>query len=123
VLNTYVQWLRAVGRCPEVIEEAERALRTDPNRMRVMTGLYSALASCKQFAGHSDEALALQQKRIGSTRSAHGNTVATRTWAPTRSGLAGTMTPFGISESRSRSIQTLVAARIGATGSSRRHMR
>jgi TolB-like protein len=62
VLNTYVQWLRRVGRCPEVIEEAERALRTDPNRMRVMTGTYSALANCKVFAGHTDEALALQQE-------------------------------------------------------------
>ncbi|HEY7581472.1 MAG TPA: hypothetical protein VH855_28075, partial [Acetobacteraceae bacterium] len=62
VLNTYVQWLRTVGRCPEVIEEDERALRTDPSRMRVMVGIYSTLASCKQFAGHSEEALALQQE-------------------------------------------------------------
>jgi hypothetical protein len=35
VLNTYVGWLRTVGRCPEIVELAERALRTDPNRMRM----------------------------------------------------------------------------------------
>jgi TolB-like protein/DNA-binding winged helix-turn-helix (wHTH) protein len=60
VLNTYVYWLRTVGRCSEIIELAERALRTDPNRMRVQTGIYNELATCKIWAGHAEEALALQ---------------------------------------------------------------
>jgi adenylate cyclase len=60
VLNDYVIWLRTVGRCPDVIELAERALRTDPNRMRVMTGVYNQLAICKMMTGHAEEALALQ---------------------------------------------------------------
>jgi TolB-like protein/DNA-binding winged helix-turn-helix (wHTH) protein/tetratricopeptide (TPR) repeat protein len=62
VLNTYVYWLRRMGRCPEAIEEAERALKTDPNRMRVMVGIYNELAVCKVFTGHAEEALALQQE-------------------------------------------------------------
>jgi tetratricopeptide (TPR) repeat protein len=60
VLNTYVYWLRTVGRCPEVIELAEQALKTNPNRMRVWTGIYNELAVCKIWAGHAEEALALQ---------------------------------------------------------------
>ncbi len=47
VLNTYVLWLRAVGRCPETIEAAQRAIQTDPNRTRVWTGIYNELARCK----------------------------------------------------------------------------
>ena len=38
VLNTTVFWLRSVGRCAEVIEAAERAIRIDPNRTRTHTG-------------------------------------------------------------------------------------
>jgi adenylate cyclase len=60
VLNTYVLWLRTVGRCPEIIELAEQALQTDPNRMRVMTGIYNELATCKIWTGHAEEGLALQ---------------------------------------------------------------
>jgi adenylate cyclase len=60
VLNNYVYWLRTVGRCPEVMELAEQALQTDPNRMRVFTGIYNELAVCKVWAGHAEEALALQ---------------------------------------------------------------
>jgi tetratricopeptide (TPR) repeat protein len=60
VLNYYVYWLRTVGRCPEIIELAERALRTDPNRMRTMTGIYNELAICKTWTGHAEEGLALQ---------------------------------------------------------------
>ena len=59
VLNTYVLWLRATGRCPEVIEAAQRAIQT---RTRVMTGIYNELARCKISAGHADEGLALQQE-------------------------------------------------------------
>jgi adenylate cyclase len=62
VLNTYVLWLRTVGRCPEAIEAAERALNTDPNRMRVWTGIYNELATCKVLIGHADEGLVLQEK-------------------------------------------------------------
>ena len=36
VLNTYVFWLRTVGRCPEAIAAAEHALGTDPNGTRVL---------------------------------------------------------------------------------------
>ena len=34
VLNITLYWLRTVGRCAEVIEAAEHAIRIDPNRMR-----------------------------------------------------------------------------------------
>jgi adenylate cyclase len=42
------------------MELAEQALQTDPNRMRVFTGIYNELAVCKVWAGHAEEALALQ---------------------------------------------------------------
>jgi TolB-like protein/DNA-binding winged helix-turn-helix (wHTH) protein len=60
VLNVYVYWLRTMGRCAEIIELAERALRTDPNRMRMWTGIYNELAFCKIWTGHAEEGLALQ---------------------------------------------------------------
>jgi TolB-like protein/DNA-binding winged helix-turn-helix (wHTH) protein len=60
VLNTYVYWLHTLGRCPEIIELTERALRTDPNRMRMWTGIYHELATCKIWTGHAEEGLALQ---------------------------------------------------------------
>ena len=53
-------WLRTVGRCAEVIEAAEHAIRIDPNRMRALTGLYNELAVCKTRMGHAEEELALQ---------------------------------------------------------------
>ncbi len=62
VLNSYVYWLRTVGRCPEAIEAAQRAIQTDPNQARVWTGLYNELAVCKSWTGHAEEAIALQQK-------------------------------------------------------------
>jgi adenylate cyclase len=62
VLNTYVLWLGSLGRCPEVIEAAQRALKTDPTRMRVWTGTYNQLAGCKVWTGHAEEGLALQEK-------------------------------------------------------------
>ena len=60
VLNIVVYWLRSVGRCAEVIEAAEHAIRIDPNRMRTYTGLYNELAVCKTRTGHAEEELALQ---------------------------------------------------------------
>ena len=36
VLNTALYWLRSVGRCAEVIETAEHAIRIDPNRIRTV---------------------------------------------------------------------------------------
>jgi TolB-like protein/tetratricopeptide (TPR) repeat protein/rhodanese-related sulfurtransferase len=60
VLNTYVLWLRTLGRCSEIIEAVEQALRTHPNRMRVWTGIYNELATCKIWTGHAEEGLALQ---------------------------------------------------------------
>ena len=49
-----------VGRCAEVIETAEHAIRLDPNRLRTYTGLYNELAVCKTRTGHAEEELALQ---------------------------------------------------------------
>ena len=60
VLNVMVYWLRSVGRCAEVIETAEHAIRLDPNRLRTHTGLYNELAVCKTRTGHAEEELALQ---------------------------------------------------------------
>jgi adenylate cyclase len=62
VLNTYVYWLRSVGRCQEAIEAAQRAMQTDPSRARVWTGIYNELAVCKTWTGHAEEAIALQKK-------------------------------------------------------------
>jgi TolB-like protein/DNA-binding winged helix-turn-helix (wHTH) protein len=62
VLNTYVEWLRAVDRCPEAIETAERAIETDPNRTRVWTGLYNELARCKMKLGDAEAALSLHEQ-------------------------------------------------------------
>jgi adenylate cyclase len=60
VLNSNVYWLRQVGRCAEAIEAAEHAIRVDPNRMRIYTGVYNELAVCKTRVGHAEEELALQ---------------------------------------------------------------
>jgi TolB-like protein/DNA-binding winged helix-turn-helix (wHTH) protein len=60
VLNNAVFWLRSVGRCAEAIEAAENAIRLDPNRLRIYTGVYNELAVCKTRAGHAEEELALQ---------------------------------------------------------------
>ncbi len=60
VLNISLFWLRTVGRCAEVIEAAEHAIRLDPNRMRTETGVYNELAVCKTWTGHAEEELALQ---------------------------------------------------------------
>jgi len=60
VLNITLYWLRTVGRCAEVIEAAEHAIRIDPNRMRTETGVYNELAVCKTWTGHAEEELALQ---------------------------------------------------------------
>src|SRR5580700_7089195 len=54
VLNTYVYWLRSVGRCQEAIEATQRAIQTDPNRARVWTGIYNELAVCKTWTGHAE---------------------------------------------------------------------
>jgi TolB-like protein/DNA-binding winged helix-turn-helix (wHTH) protein len=62
VLNTYVIWLRAVDRCPEAIEAAERAIQTDPNRTRVQTGLYNELARCKMKLGDAAAAISLHEQ-------------------------------------------------------------
>ena len=49
-----------MGRCAEAIEAAEHAIRIDPNRMRIYTGVYNELAVCKTRVGHAEEELALQ---------------------------------------------------------------
>ncbi len=60
VLNSYVYWLRSVGRCHEVIAIAQRAIQMDPSRMRAMTGVYNELGICKTFTGHAEEEILLQ---------------------------------------------------------------
>ena len=57
VLDVALYWLRSVGRCAEVIETAEHAIRIDPNRTRSLTGLYNELAVCKTRKGHAEEEL------------------------------------------------------------------
>ena len=60
VLNDTVYWLRSVGRCAEVIEAAEHAIRMNPHRMRMWTGVYNELAVCKTWTGHAEAEIALQ---------------------------------------------------------------
>jgi TolB-like protein/DNA-binding winged helix-turn-helix (wHTH) protein len=60
VLDSTVYWLRLAGRCAEAIEAAEHAIRIDPNRTRIYTGVYNELAVCKTRVGHAEEELALQ---------------------------------------------------------------
>jgi TolB-like protein/DNA-binding winged helix-turn-helix (wHTH) protein len=62
VLNYTVLWLRRVGRCPEAMEAAERALQSEPNRARMYTGIYNELAGCKTSSGHAEEEIELQAK-------------------------------------------------------------
>ena len=62
VLNTYVYWLRTVGRCPEAIELTQQAIQTDSNQTRTWTGIYNELSICKGLTGDTEEALALQQE-------------------------------------------------------------
>jgi TolB-like protein len=61
VLNTYVLWLRTVGRCAEVIEICERSIQQHPNRIRGMMGIYHELARCKTCTGHAEEGIALEE--------------------------------------------------------------
>jgi adenylate cyclase len=60
VLNTYVYWLRTVGRCPDAIELAQHALKTDSNGTRTWTGIYNELSVCKIWTGETEEGLTLQ---------------------------------------------------------------
>jgi tetratricopeptide (TPR) repeat protein len=62
VLDITLYWLRSVGRCQEVIEAAEQALKSDPNRMAAMTGVYNELGVCKTVTGHAEEEIALQAR-------------------------------------------------------------
>jgi TolB-like protein/DNA-binding winged helix-turn-helix (wHTH) protein len=80
VLNTYVEWLRAVGRCPQAIEITERAIQTNPNRTRVWTGLYNELARCKMMLGDVGTALSLHGRRIGSIRAASTSSSGMPKW-------------------------------------------
>ena len=52
-----------------MIEAAERAIQTDPNRTRVWTGLYNELAWCKMKLGDAESVLfPCTSRRIGSIR-------------------------------------------------------
>lgn len=61
VLNTYVLWLRTIGRCAEVIEICERCIQQHPNRMRGLMGIYHELARCKTWMGQAEEGIALEE--------------------------------------------------------------
>jgi adenylate cyclase len=60
VLNTYVMWLREVGRCAEAIEVCQRAIQMYPNRIRGFSNFYHVLAKCKTWMGHAEEGIALE---------------------------------------------------------------
>jgi adenylate cyclase len=60
VLNTYVMWLREVGRCAEAIEVCQRAIHMYPNRIRGFTNFHHVLAGCKTWMGHAEEGIALE---------------------------------------------------------------
>ena len=60
VLNTYVFWLRTVGRCPEAIELARHTIQTDSNRTRTWIGFYNELSVCEILRGQAEDGLALQ---------------------------------------------------------------
>ena len=62
VLNSTLWWLRAAGRCQEVIEAAEQAIRTNPSRIRMHTGIYNELGRCKTWSGKAEEEIVLQSK-------------------------------------------------------------
>jgi adenylate cyclase len=62
VLNTYVYWLRSVGRCPEAIELTQHAIKMNSSRIRTMTGVYNELSICKTWTGDTEEGLALQEE-------------------------------------------------------------
>ena len=81
VLSITLYWLRTVGRCAEVIEAAEHAIRIDPNRMRTETGVYNELAVCKTLPGMPRRNWRFRHRRISSIRAVPGSTAATATWA------------------------------------------
>jgi adenylate cyclase len=62
VLNTTLLWLRTVGRCAEVIDGAQRAIRMHPNRIRGLNGIYHELGRCKTLTGHAEEGIALEKE-------------------------------------------------------------
>ena len=62
VLNTYVLWLRTVGRCAEAIEVCQRAIRMHQNRIRGWMGLYHELGRCKTWLGQAEEGIALEEE-------------------------------------------------------------
>jgi adenylate cyclase len=62
VLNTYVLWLRTVGRCAEAIEACQRAIQMHPNRIRGLMGFYHELGRCRTWTGHAEEGIALEEE-------------------------------------------------------------
>jgi adenylate cyclase len=62
VLNTYVLWLRALGRCAEAIEVCQRAIRMHRNRIRGWMGFYHELGRCKTWMGQAEEGIALEKE-------------------------------------------------------------
>jgi TolB-like protein len=62
VLNTYVLWLRTLGRCDEVMDICQQAIQTYKNRIRIWLGLYHELAMCKTWMGQAEEGIALEME-------------------------------------------------------------
>jgi adenylate cyclase len=62
VLNTYVLWLRTVGRCAQAIEVCQRAIRMHQNRIRGWMGIYHELGRCKTWMGQAEEGIALEKE-------------------------------------------------------------
>jgi adenylate cyclase len=65
VLNTTIYWLWSVhGRCPEIIDAAQRLIETNPKAIGVWTRIYTQFGVCETQAGHADQEVALQQKQL-----------------------------------------------------------
>jgi TolB-like protein/rhodanese-related sulfurtransferase len=62
VLWITANWLRSMGRCQEMIELAQQALRMDSYWTR--EALYYGLGKCKTMTGHAEEEISLQEKAI-----------------------------------------------------------
>jgi TolB-like protein len=90
VLNTYLMWLRTVGRWAEVIDAAQRAMQMHPIRIRGLNGIYHELGRARLGQGKRRTGLPWRRKRTVSTRAAHGGTFAIAILAGTHCCWAGT---------------------------------
>jgi DNA-binding winged helix-turn-helix (wHTH) protein/TolB-like protein/tetratricopeptide (TPR) repeat protein len=63
-LGEYLFFLRMVGRCPEVIELAQRAMQTIADRGRASESINSSLGFCQMLSGHAEQEILLQQAAL-----------------------------------------------------------